>query len=324
MHLTVSAIYRSRLRNWRRACRKAMLREVRGAINNSVENNPEHSNTICGKIIEIMPEAAFAVSFRGTILFCNSQFGRLVKRPAEQIVGQPLRSLVTDYCAANSLLLASSTRTAEQRIVFQAADGTTLPAHAVGSLLHLPDRKIICVVASDLTEIEKTEEQIRAVQFQEQALQIANEELTTTEEELRTQNDELLQSRAELERARYQYLFEMVPEGYILADPAGVIQECNLATARLVGWERSRLEGNSLTSLFPSVDTTRIMSDLGAQKDFTTRWEAQIRPPNRQPFWAEFTTAATRDPSGNIVNLRFLIRDITEHKRALEELCMTQ
>ena len=38
-------------------------------------------------IVETMKEAAFTVTFDGKILFCNAQFGALIKRPLELIVG---------------------------------------------------------------------------------------------------------------------------------------------------------------------------------------------------------------------------------------------
>lgn len=44
-------------------------------------------------IVETMKEAAFTVTFDGTILFCNAQFGEFVKRPAEMIVGHPLYAM---------------------------------------------------------------------------------------------------------------------------------------------------------------------------------------------------------------------------------------
>src|SRR5262245_7099930 len=52
------------------------------------------------------------------------------------------------------------------------------------------------------------------------------EELHVAEEELRAQNEELLAARdiADAERHRYQDLFQLAPEGYLVTDLEGIIQ----------------------------------------------------------------------------------------------------
>ena len=111
-------------------------------------------------IVETMKEAAFTLTFDGRILFGNVRFGEFVKRPLEQVVGHPLREFVAphDAAAAEALLVAGQTEPVKQRLVFQATDGTTVPAHVSTTVLHEPDHSSICVVATDLTELERSTE----------------------------------------------------------------------------------------------------------------------------------------------------------------------
>ncbi len=69
-----------------------------------------------------------------------------------------------------------------------------------------------------------------------QALQTAMEELSAAEEELREQNQALIEARAviEKERRRYQDLFELAPDPYLVTDTHGVIQEGNRAAGLLL------------------------------------------------------------------------------------------
>src|ERR1700758_357553 len=61
----------------------------------------------------------------------------------------------------------------------------------------------------------------------------ALEELQAAEEELRQQNEELVTTyqTLELERKRYRDLFEFAPDGYLVTNAAGTIQEANRAVA---------------------------------------------------------------------------------------------
>jgi PAS domain-containing protein len=68
-------------------------------------------------------------------------------------------------------------------------------------------------------------------------LQTATEELQVAEEEQYQQNEALAAARwtAEAERQRYQELFDFAPDGYVVTDPEGIIQEANRAAAVLLG-----------------------------------------------------------------------------------------
>src|SRR5215470_9227261 len=83
-------------------------------------------------------------------------------------------------------------------------------------------------------------------------LQVSLEELRVAEEELRQQNDELIISRQEVEseRQRYRDLFEFAPDGYIVTDTAGMIQEANRAAGTLLGVLQRALVGKPLVIYF--------------------------------------------------------------------------
>ena len=283
------------------------------------------TDSIYRLIVETMKEAAFTLAFDGTVLFCNAQFGQFVKRPLELIVGHPLQEFVADnnHSAASSLLSIAQ-QPVRQRLVFKAVDGTSVPAHVSANVLKQPDGMSICVVASDLTELENSTELIQQLRRQQEALQAANEELAATEEELRVQNEEVVASRAELDRirARYQDLFETAPDGYIVTAPEGTIQDANQAAAQLLGRPAQELRGNPFSALLPSGDREHYRQLLASLNAGTSlpKWEVEIRPIEGPRFWADVTAAASRDEEGNITGLRWLIRDVTARRQAEEAL----
>jgi len=80
-------------------------------------------------------------------------------------------------------------------------------------------------------------------------LHTALEELHVAEEEQYQQNETLAAARltAEAERQRYQELFDFAPDGYLVTDPEGIIQEANRAAAALLGVPQPGLLDKPLT-----------------------------------------------------------------------------
>jgi PAS domain-containing protein len=74
-------------------------------------------------------------------------------------------------------------------------------------------------------------------------LQTALAELHVAEEEQYQQNEALAAARlaAEAERQRYQELFDFAPDGYLVTDADGTIQEANRAAAILLGVPQPQL-----------------------------------------------------------------------------------
>ena len=286
------------------------------------------TDSIYRLIVETMKEAAFTVTFDGKILFCNAQFGQFVKRPLELIVGHPFQEFVVgrNHAAAASLLIAAQQQPVRQRLVFQALDCTNVPAHVSANVLSQPDGLSICVVATDLTELENSTELIQQLRRQTQALQTANEELAVIEEELRSQNEDLLVVRSllESEKTRYQDLFEGAPDGYIVTDSEGKIKEANQVAAAMFGSAKARIEGKFLQVLFAPPDDDFYFErfhKLRTGANEIPGWEVKLKPPgNGAMFWASITAAAARDEEGKLTGVRWLIRDITAAKEAEEKI----
>src|SRR5690242_5020526 len=67
------------------------------------------------------------------------------------------------------------------------------------------------------------------------AIQSALDEVEAVEAELATQNEELIAAREalEIERHRYKELFDRAPDGYLVSDAKGLIEEANEAAAAI-------------------------------------------------------------------------------------------
>lgn len=149
-------------------------------------------------------------------------------------------------------------------------------------------------------------------------LRIAVEELMVAEEELRQQNDwlENAQRLVEAERYRYQELFEFAPDGYLVTDKNGAIQEANRTAAILLNVSQHLLVGKLLVSFIPVAEQQSFrfhLSELHG-KEKLQEWEVRVKPRKCELIEVAITMAAVRDRSGNLIAVRWLLRDISERK----------
>ncbi len=167
----------------------------------------------------------------------------------------------------------------------------------------------------------------------EDALDAALEELSTAVEELqvaverlRSQDEELIAARQalEAERRRYHELFEFAPDGYLMTDAAGTILEANRAAATLLHMDQDALVGKPL-SLFvvPEERRTfqrRLMRLRRGSIARTQSWQFRMGRREEALFHTAVTVAAMLDNEGWVVDLRWLLHDISEQVRSEEAL----
>ncbi len=160
-------------------------------------------------------------------------------------------------------------------------------------------------------------------------LQTALEGLQVAEEKLQVQNEELAAAREtiEAEHQRYQDLFELAPDGYLVTDTVGVIREANQAAVRMLNLGQHFRTGNPLSNFVVEEEARRAfrtqLNHLLQAEVFTTaqEWHIRLQPRSLegtapQAFEAALTVAPIRGAGGEAIALRWLLRDITERKQA--------
>ncbi len=153
-----------------------------------------------------------------------------------------------------------------------------------------------------------------------QELQQALEEFRTAQEELRQQNEELLAAREllELERQRYQDLFEFAPDGYLVTDAAGVIQEANRAAAKLFATPQKYLVNKPLILFVAQEDRQTFITRFNNLQQ-VEEWEIYLKPRKKKPVPASIKVAAIYS-QGEQVGWRWLVCNISERQQVKEAL----
>ena len=159
-------------------------------------------------------------------------------------------------------------------------------------------------------------------------LRAALEELRVADEELRQQNEALATARSavEAERQRYQELFDFAPDGYLITDTAGIIQEANRAAATMFGVLQHHLVGKPLMVYLDVEEHGAFCARLLRlqQSEGVQEWEMRVLPRQGAPFPAALTLATICDAQGTLGGLRWLLHDITVRKQAEKALQQAQ
>lgn len=152
-----------------------------------------------------------------------------------------------------------------------------------------------------------------------QDLKLAVEELRVADEELRQQNEELVAAHLEVdaERQRYQELFELAPDAYLVTNLVGIISEANQSASRLFGISPEYLAGKALATYVATEDRPRFRLLLNnpafTPAARTAPFRLRIRGGTR--LYVELTYSVAHDPDQAPIGFRWLIRDVTEQER---------
>ena len=124
---------------------------------------------------------------------------------------------------------------------------------------------------------------------------------------------------AESDRQRDQELFDSAPDGYLVTDGEGIIQDANRAAAALLHASHDLLLGSPLSMFVDERDRPSFSGELAQLEgaDAAQELEVRLKPGGLEPFPAVLSVGPARDPDGG---LRWLLRDISKQKGAEETL----
>ena len=212
--------------------------------------------------------------------------------------------------------------------------------------------KCVSLLEQQTTKLSLPQSELLGEAFEQ--LQNALEELYVAEEELIQQNEELttIRDALEAERQHYQDLFDLAPDGYLVTNTAGVIQEANRAAGRMLNtppaylidkclvlfiaesdrqvfWNKlNQLHQNNLSPTPQKFSLGRSRGDSGRVQE----WEVRLKPyaprgcsQEDQSLYVSLMVIAMSDnfPGSEkpvAITLRWLLRDVSKRKQVEEKL----
>ncbi len=123
-------------------------------------------------LVESMNQGAVTFSSDGTILYCNSFFGGMVKLPLKHVIGEDVTTFVKpEQRKSFKELFNKNVKDQQHEFQFIAADKTTLPVYLTVKPLELGTPQAVTgMIVTDLTETKHNEETAAAEKLAVQQL----------------------------------------------------------------------------------------------------------------------------------------------------------
>jgi PAS domain S-box-containing protein len=133
--------------------------------------------------VERMNEGAAVLSSDHTVLHCNRRFAGFLGVPLQSVIGSSMQDLVwpDDKARLDALLRSGARKNCRGEIRLQSRKVVPLPVHFSLSPLRLDGTRAICLIASDLSEAKRAEQELRA--SSEQLRSLAGRLVSVREEE---------------------------------------------------------------------------------------------------------------------------------------------
>ena len=153
-------------------------------------------------LVETMEEAGLTTDLQGSILFCNQRFGDLMKIEPNDALGRELAEFAPgDEPHAIAAVIEMSKRSpVHRRLTLQASDGTRVPVQVAANLLEVGDTSVICVVATDLTDIDQSRQTIDVLKDHQREMEKTQEELRRSRAAALSLMEDAQLARTEAER----------------------------------------------------------------------------------------------------------------------------
>jgi len=261
------------------------------------------SESVYRLIVETMKEAALTVTTEGRILFCNGQFSAFVQTPPEKILGRPLTEFVAadDRGLVAALLTRSQEASIKQRLVFQGSEGPPVPAHVSATALCQADSLSLCLVATDLTELEASTELLRLLRTEQAALRASEEE--------------------------FRAFFDNAAVGAVELGLDGRFLQVNDRYCALTGFAREELLGMTPADLALPEERAADQAQLAAYlREPNTVFDVEKRYVRKDSriLWVRVSAAPIRDAAGRPLRSAGIVQDITVRKQTEAALRLSE
>lgn len=241
-------------------------------------------------LLAVLPDGVITYAADGYCLSANQAAANLLGVPLERLLAQNFRAISSWQISG---LLARAEETLETgsaqhwETLFTSTAGKTLWLHFRLHLISLGVEPSLLLVLTDISERRQAEEVLR-----------------TSEE-------------------RFRGLFEQGSFGVALLDQARRLLDVNPAFCRMLGYEKAELLGKSLADITAPEDVERSTTSTNALYEgelASLSMDKRYLRKNGEPVWGHLQANLIHDQDGKPAGSVAMIRDISAHKRAEEEL----
>jgi PAS domain S-box-containing protein len=130
------------------------------------------------------------------------------------------------------------------------------------------------------------------------------------------------EKRLKKSEEKYRNLFEKVKEGIIVSSPIGVIEMVNSALCEMLGYTKQELVGKiGYDFLLPKEEIVYLKQKIENRKEGVSEtYETKMIKKNGEIIWVQISASPVFFDSGNFYGVMSFVSDITEIKKATQQL----
>jgi PAS domain S-box-containing protein len=274
--------------------------------------------------IEAMNEGAVTLDSQGNILYCNNRFAEMLKTSSDKVIGSSIYQFIppTDSQDFESAFQTGKREETTVDISFRRQDEGFLPVHLSFNALHGQDLPVVCMVAMDLTEHKRYEQEILKSHTE---LEIRVQERTA---ELRTEISERKRAEKSLRESeqRWATTLASIGDAVISTCVDGRITFMNAVAEALTGWALNEASQKPVKEVFNIINEhTRLEVEDPVAKVIETgiitglaNHTLLVRKDGTEVA-IDDSGAPIKDENGKIMGVVLVFRDISERRRADKE-----
>lgn len=248
-------------------------------------------------MVEAINEGAATLLFDGTILYSNRQFAQMLGQPLEKLIGKSFTDFFSPAArpGLRDLLLQARDGGVRCEVELPQDTGSVLPAQLSLNPFTDAGTDALCLVATDLSETRRAE------------LERVLAERALDEQEER--------NRLVLSSIRDYAIFVL--------DPAGNVTSWDSGAERVHAFQANQILGRHFSRFYAEEDVEGRKPEMDLQiagaEDRAESEGWRLREDGSR-FWANVILSSLRDENGSLRGFICVTRDITDRKRAEEEL----
>ena len=281
-------------------------------------------------LIEVSLDPLVTISSTGKITDVNTATEKVTGVPRDKLIGSDFSSYFTEpeNARAGYLNIFTQGQVIDYPLAIRHTSGAITEVLYNASVYRNEKGEALGVFAAarDITERKRAEEEIKT---KNEELAAANEELVAANEEFEAANEELITTNQELQRTEEalraallysRNLIEASLDPLVTISSTGKITDVNTATEKVTGVPRDKLIGSDFSSYFTEPENARAGYQQVLTRGYVTDYPLSIRHQAGTITDLLYNAALYQNEDGSTAGVFAAARDITERKRAEEEI----
>jgi two-component system cell cycle sensor histidine kinase/response regulator CckA len=244
--------------------------------------------------LEHAPELVLWINSKGHLEYANEEASHILGYSREELISMSIwdinLNLIADRWSTHWQSLPNRGPTTRESS-YRTKDGKIFPFEITGDYMKYGDKEYHVVFGRDITERKQAEE----------ALRISEE--------------------------KYRNILESIEDGYYEVDIAGNFTFFNDSMCRIYGYPREELMGMNNRQYTDQENAKKLFQAFNKvyrAGESTREFDWEIIGKDGTKRYVETSVSLIKDSSGNRVGFRGVVRDITERKRAEQEMTALQ